>query len=150
MSALTHVQEVPDEYPDVFKDELGRYRGGEVSIGVDPDVSPRFFKPHTVPLAYRAAVESELDKQIEQGLWEPVQHSKWAAPLVVVPKGSGIRICGDYRFTVNKAAKVEQYPLPRVEELFSNLSGCTVFSKMDLKVPTINSFWMRNLANFSL
>ena len=134
VSSQCLVQPVLDEFPDVFRDELGRYRGGEVAIDVDPDVQPRFFKPRIVPLAYREAVDAELEKQIQLGLWEPVRHSKWAAPLVVVPKADGgIRICGDYRLTINRAAKVDQYPLPRVEELFSKLSGCKLFSKIDLK-----------------
>ena len=134
VSSLYSVEPILDEHPDVFRDELGCYRGGEVTIDVDADVQPRFFKPQTVPLAYREAVDVELEKQIQLGLWEPVRHSKWAAPLVVVPKADGkIRICGDYRLTINRAAKVEQYPLPRVEELFSKLSGCTMFSKINLK-----------------
>ena len=136
VSSACRVQPILDEFPDVFRDELGRYRSREVTIDVDADVQPRFFKPRTVPLAYREAVDAELEKQIQLGLWEPVRHSKWAASLVVVPKADGkIRICGDYRLTINRAAKVEQYPLPRVEELFAKLSGCTVFSKIDLKVP---------------
>ena len=129
------MQPILDEFADVFKEELGCYRGGEVGIDVDPDVQPRFFKPRTVPLAFREAADAELEDQIRGGLWEQVRHSKWVAPLVVVPKAGGqsIRVCGDYRLTVNRAAKAEQYPLPRVEELYSKLSGCTIFSKIDLK-----------------
>ena len=129
------MQPILDEFADVFKEELGCYRGGEVGIDVDPDVQPRFFKPRTVPLAFREAADAELEDQIRGGLWEQVRHSKWVAPLVVVPKAGGqsIRVCGDYRLTVNRAAKAEQYPLPRVEELYSKLSGSTIFSKIDLK-----------------
>ena len=109
VSPLCPVQPILEEFPEVLRDELGCYRGGEVTIDVDPDVRPRFFKPRTVPLAYREAVDKELEKQVQLGLWEPVRHSKWAAPLVVVPKADGgIRICGDYRLAVNRAAKVEQ------------------------------------------
>ena len=129
------VDDIIREFPDVFKEELGCYTGGEVSIDVDPGVQPRFFRSRTVPLAYREEVDAQLEKGIKDGLWEPVRHSKWAAPLVVVPKdgGSSVRICGDYRLTVNKAAHVEQYPLPRIEELCSKIAGCTVFSKIDLR-----------------
>ena len=35
----------------------------------------------------------------------------------------GVRICGYYRVTVNQAIKVDSYPLPRVEDLFSALAG---------------------------
>ena len=43
-----------------------------------------------------------------------------------------IRICGDYRLTINKAAKVDSYPIPRVEDLFASLAGGKTFSKLDV------------------
>ena len=101
---------------------------------MDAGVQPRFFKARPVPLAYREQVEHQLQADIDRGLWEPVKSSKWAAPLVLVPKSDGsVRICGDYRLTINKAAPVEQYPLPRFEELSAKLQGSTVYSKVDLK-----------------
>ena len=42
------------------------------------------------------------------------------------------RICGDYKLTVNRAAKVDTYPIPRVEDLFSGLSGGRYISVLDL------------------
>ena len=118
----------------MFRDELGCFNGEKVSIDVDPEAAPRFFKARSVPLAFRPLVDAELDKQLQMGLWEEVRDSKWAAPMVVVPKSDGsIRLCGDYRLTVNKVARVHQYPLPRIEELLVKLSGCSVFSKVDLK-----------------
>ena len=54
---------------------------------------------------------------------EPVTHSEWAAPIVPVLKRDGtVRICGDYKLTVNRAAKAEIYPLPRIEDLLAQLS----------------------------
>ena len=68
------------------------------------------------------------------GLLVPVKWNRWAAPIVAVPKASGeVRICGDYRLTVNKVTPLEQYPLPRAEELFTKFQGSTVFSQLDLK-----------------
>ena len=59
--------------------------------------------------------------------------SEWAAPIVPVLKPDGtIRICGDYKITVNKAAKPYVYPLPRVEDLFATLAGGKTFTKLDL------------------
>ena len=80
MTASSKVEAVLAEYPDVFSGELGCFRGEPVTVEVDPDVRPRFFKPRIVPLAYRQQVDQELDRQVEQGLWKPVTHSKWAAP----------------------------------------------------------------------
>ena len=55
---------------------------------------------------------------------EPVQFSEWAAPIVpVLKQNGGVRICVDYKLTVNGIAKLDTYPLPRIEDLFSSLSG---------------------------
>ena len=64
---------------------------------------------------------------------EPVQFFKWAAPIIPVMKPDGkVRVCGDYKVTVNRAAKVDKYPIPKIEDLFNSLSGGKRFSKIDL------------------
>ena len=64
----------------------------------------------------------------------PVSFSHWAAPIVpvVIKQDGTIRLCGDYKVTVNQAAKTESYPLPRIEDLFTALSGGKIFTKLDL------------------
>ena len=60
-------------------------------------------------------------------------HSEWAAPVVVVPKGDGcLRVCGDYKTTVNPVLVVDNYPLPKPDDLMSQLAGGQRFSKIDL------------------
>ena len=50
--------------------------------------------------------------------------SEWAAPIIPVMKLDGsIRICGDYKLTINRAAKPDVYPLPRVEDLLDLAHG---------------------------
>ena len=44
-----------------------------------------------------------------------------------------MRICGDYRMTVNQASRLDSYPLPKVDELFATLAWGTAFSKLDLQ-----------------
>ena len=62
-----------------------------------------------------------------------VERSKWAAPIVVVPKANGsIRICGDYKVTINKVVDDTCYPLPTAGDLFAKLAGGKVFTKLDL------------------
>ena len=58
--------------------------------------------------------------------------SDWAAPIVpVLKRDSSVRICGDHKLTVNQAAKLDPYPLPRIEDLFSRLSAGKRFTKLD-------------------
>lgn len=47
-------------------------------------------------------------------------------------KNGSIRLCGDYHVTINQASKVDTYPLPRVEDLFTAMSDGKVFSKLDM------------------
>ena len=78
-------------------------------------------------------VEAELDRLHQQGIIEPVQFLDWAAPIVPILKQDGsVRICGDYKLTVNAVAKLDTYPLPRIDDLFTSLSGGKYFSKLDL------------------
>ena len=78
-------------------------------------------------------VEDELDCLEKMGVLEKVRYSQWATPLVVVPKKDGrVCLCGDYKVTLNQALDIEQYPLPKPEDLFAALAGGDKFSVLDL------------------
>ena len=127
------LQQVLDRHRDVFKEELGELRGTAAKIHIERDAQPRFEKARPVPFAIRKKVEQELERLQALGVIRPVQFSDWAAPIVPVMKPDGkVRICGDYKVTINRAAKVERYPIPRIEELFASLSGGQRFTKLDL------------------
>ena len=102
---------------------------------VDSSVPPKFYPARPVPLALRAMVDEELDRQVEAGVLVPVRTAQWAAPTVTVLKSDqkSVRICGSYDLTVNKAICLDQYPLPRVDELLTKLAGGKSFSIVDLK-----------------
>ena len=104
-----------------------------MTLHVKPDAKPKFFKPRSVPHFLKQKVEDELEKMLSLGIISPVRTSKWAAPIVPALKKDGsVRICGDFKPTYNQAADTETYPIPRVEELFSNLSGGKQFTKLDM------------------
>ncbi len=126
--------ETLQRHAEVFRDELGEITGMEAKIDVDPQVQPRFCKARPVPFALRDKVEVELERLQKEGIIEAVQTADWAAPIVPVVKGDGsVRICGDYCLTVNRASRLDAYPLPRVDELFATLAGGKTFSKLDLQ-----------------
>ena len=125
--------EVLDKYSEVFKDELGCVKDPPVRLTVHDQAKPKFFKHRPVPYMLREKVDRELYDLQAKGIISPVQSSPWAAPIVPVLKQNGkMRICGDYKLTINQAAPREVYPLPTVEELFANLSGGEFFSKLDM------------------
>ena len=128
--SLSNILEV---YTDLFRDELGTIKPYQATLKVHPDVQPKFFKPRPVPFAIKGAIEAELDRLEANGALQKVTHSDWAAPIVPVPKKNGMfRICGDYKVTVNQALEVDQYPLPKPEDLFATLAGGEKFTKLDL------------------
>ena len=70
-----------------------------------------------------------MQKQVEDGELEPVDQSEWAAPIVVVKKkDGGIRICADFKTTVNSHLRMKTFPLPTPDEVFSTLAHGESFS----------------------
>ena len=69
-----------------------------------------------------------------EGTLEPVETAEWAAPIVPVVKSDkqSVRICGDFRLTVNPVSKLDNYPIPKVENLFTKLQGGKSFTKLDI------------------
>ena len=91
-------------------------------------------KARPVPYALRQQVEAELDRLEHQGIIKKVQQSRWAAPIVIVPKADkSLQICGDYKVIVNPWVRTEGYPLPTAQDLFSSLANGKFFSKLDLQ-----------------
>ena len=121
------------KYDDLFRDELGHVKGLKVKLHVDTSCKPQFFKPRPVPLTLKKRVGRQLQRLEKAGVIEPVQFSDWAAPIVPIVKRDGsVRICRDYKLTVNRVANVDSYPLPRIEDLLSSIGNSKVFSKLDL------------------
>lgn len=70
-----------------------------------------------MPFALRDRVAEELQRMQRDGIIEPVKTSEWAASIVPVVKRDGrVRICGDFKVTVNPVAVSEKYLIPRVED----------------------------------
>ena len=79
-------------------------------------------------------MESDLDKLVDQGILTPVQHADWASPIVPIMKADqkSVRICGDFKQTVNKASPIDKYPIPKIEDLFAKMAGGQKFTKLDM------------------
>ena len=129
----TTLQKLLEKHAEVFKEKLGRVNDALAKIHVDANARPRFCRPRPVPYALRSKIDQEIDRLEHVGIIEKVQVSDWAAPVVPVVKLDGsIRLCGDYKITVNQAIKMDTHPLPKIEELFASLAHGKTFSKLDL------------------
>ena len=77
-----------------------------------------------VPYALRKGIEAELERLENEGTIKPVEFSDWATPIApIVKSDSSVRICGDYKLTVNTASRMDSCPIPKVDELFAKLAG---------------------------
>lgn len=56
-----------------------------------------------------------------------VEQSEWVTPIVPIEKPNGsIRLCADYKVTLNQYTRDEQYPIPMIEDIFSEMNGGVV------------------------
>jgi hypothetical protein len=123
------------DFPDVFPEELP---------GVPPDREVEFVIDlllGTAPIpkrSYKMSVEElkELKKQLtelQEARYIRLSSSPWGAPVLFVQKKDGSqRMCVDYR-SLNDVTVKNKYPLPRIEDLFDQMRGARVFSKIDLR-----------------
>ncbi|XP_065361993.1 uncharacterized protein LOC135955568 [Calliphora vicina] len=124
-----------NKFSKLFDGGLGLFKNSQASLKLKEGTTPRFFRPRPVPLTIREKVETEIDKLLSMGVLEPVDYSDWGTPIVpILKRDGGIRICGDFKVTLNKCIHVEKYPLPRIEEIFSKLHGGEEFTKLDLSM----------------
>lgn len=122
------------KYSNVFDAPLGLIKGKEVSLHLKDDAIPKFCKARTLPFSIKPLVDKELDQLERSGVIYRVPHSEWATPIVVVRKPNNtIRMCADYKVTLNQVLQTEHYKLPTTEELFSHLAKGKIFSHLDLR-----------------
>lgn len=120
-------------YAEVFQPNLGKMTGMKAKLQVVSGALPRFCKLRPVPYALRDAVEAQLKKMEADGVIIPIDFSEWAAPTVNIPKvDQTVRICGDYKVSINPWLEVDQYPIPNPQDLFTKLVGGKKFTKLDL------------------
>ena len=90
-------------------------------------------KARSVPLTIRKKVEAELERMVATSVIKPVCFSEWASPIVPVLKRNGqVRICGDFKQTVNPVLQIDKYPIPNIDDLYSKVSGGRYFKRLDL------------------
>ncbi|XP_061350285.1 uncharacterized protein LOC133295461, partial [Gastrolobium bilobum] len=131
------IEQIPvvKEYADVFPEEIpGMPPIREVEFAVDlmPGTAPISKVPYRMAPAELKELKTQLEELLNKGYIRP-SVSPWGAPVLFVRKKDGsMRLCIDYR-DLNMVTIKNKYPLPRIEDLFDQLKGAGMFSKIDLR-----------------
>nr|GEW43564.1 putative reverse transcriptase domain-containing protein [Tanacetum cinerariifolium] len=135
--AKKQLQDVPVIYnfPEVFPNDLPGLpppRQVEFKFELIPGAAPIACAPYRLALSELKELSDELKELSEKGFIRP-NSSPWGAPVLFVKKKDGSFVmCIDYR-ELKKLTVKNRYPLPRIEDLFDQLQGSNVYSKIDLQ-----------------
>ncbi|KAK1698898.1 hypothetical protein QYE76_015595 [Lolium multiflorum] len=131
------IEDIPvvNEFKDVFPKELpGMPPDREIEFTIDliPGTAPIAQPPYKMGPKELVELKAQIDELEQKGfIQESV--SPWGTPVIFVDKrDGGKRMCGDYR-NLNNVTIKNKYPLPRIQDLFDQVQGAGVFSKIDLR-----------------
>jgi hypothetical protein len=131
------IEDIPvvSEFFDVFPEDLpGLPPVREIDFTIDllPGTTPISQAPYRMAPAELKELKIQLQELVDKGFIRPSM-SPWGAPVLFVKKKDGtLRLCIDYR-KLNQVTVKNKYPLPRIDDLFDQLRGAKVFSKIDLR-----------------
>ena len=123
------------EYKDVFPNELPRlppHRDVDFVIELHPSTSPISMTPHRMAPVELQELKVQLQELLDKGFIKS-STSPWGALVFFAKKkDKTLRLCIYYR-QFNRVTVKNQYPLPRIDDLFVQLRGARVYSKIDLR-----------------
>ena len=123
------------DYPEVFPEDLSGLpppRQVEFHIDLVPGAASVARAPYRLAPSEMQELSSQLQELLDKGYIRP-SSSPWGAPVLFVKKKDGsFRMCIDYR-ELNKLTVKNRYPLPRIDDLFDQLQGSSIYSKIDLR-----------------
>ncbi|GJQ91438.1 reverse transcriptase domain-containing protein [Tanacetum coccineum] len=131
------LEDVPivQDFPEVFPEDLPGLpptRQVEFQIDLVPGAAPVARAPYRLAPSEMKELSEQLKELSDKGFIRP-SSSPWGAPVLFVKKKDGsFRMCIDYR-ELNKLTVKNRYPLPRIDDLFDQLQGSSVYSKIDLR-----------------
>jgi hypothetical protein len=101
-------------------------------IELKPGTTPIYKTPYRMATPELAELKDHIKELLEKWFIHP-SSSPWGATVIFVPKKDGTQwLCVDYR-ALNEVTVKNKYPLPRIDDLFDQLRGVCVFSKIDLR-----------------
>ena len=120
-------------FPSLTADGIGKVKDFKHTITLAEDAKPIATKLRAVPLSRRDAVNNEINHMVSEGILEKIDKSTWVNPLVTVMEPNGEpRVTTEFS-ALNKFVVPHRFPLPNAKDLFLELSGAKIYSKLDLK-----------------
>ncbi|GJS63479.1 putative reverse transcriptase domain-containing protein [Tanacetum coccineum] len=123
------------DFPEVFPEDLPGLppvRQVEFQIDLVLGAAPVARAPYRLARSEMEELSTQLQELSDKGFIRP-SSSPWGAPILFVKKKDGsFRMCIDYH-ELNKLTVKNRYPLPRIDDLFDQLQGSSVYSKIDLR-----------------
>lgn len=127
-------EQLKNKYKELFSDSPGLYNKSKTKIYLKKNTRPIALKCRHVAHALRPLIDQEIDRLVALGHLKPVDVSEWATPIVPVFKSNKkIRICGDFKLTVNPNIIMDIYPLHTIDDIFAKLQGGNTFTELDLR-----------------
>ncbi|GJU51729.1 putative reverse transcriptase domain-containing protein [Tanacetum coccineum] len=124
------------EFPEVFLENLSDLplvRQVEFQIDLMPGAALVARAPYRLAPSEMQELSNQLQELANRGFIRP-STSPWGALVLFVKKKDGsFRMCIDYR-ELNKLTVKNRYPLPRIDDLFDQLQGSSVYSNIDLRL----------------
>ena len=78
-------------------------------------------------------IEVEFGRLEREGTISPVEFSEWATAIVPILKADqSVRICVDYKVTINPVTKLDNYPIPKTKDVYATLEGAESYTKLNL------------------
>ncbi|GKD85272.1 putative reverse transcriptase domain-containing protein [Tanacetum coccineum] len=131
----TLIIRVVKEFPEIFPEDLPSLPPVcqvEFQIDLIPGAAPVARAPYRLTHSEMHELSNQLQELADRGFIRP-STSPWGAPVLFVKKKDGsFRMCIDYR-ELNKLTVKNRYPLPKIDDLFDQLQGSSVYSKIDLR-----------------
>ncbi|GJV18178.1 putative reverse transcriptase domain-containing protein [Tanacetum coccineum] len=125
------VQDFLEVFPEDFP-SIPPTRQVEFQIDLVPGAAPVAWAPYRLAPSEMKELSDQLQELFDKGFIRP-SSSPWGAPVLFVKKDGSFRMCIDYR-ELNKLTVKNRYPLPRIDDLFDQLQGSSVYSKIDLRL----------------